>query len=94
MPTNRNKAVIPGAQSALDRFKYEVAAEIGLANKIQNQGWENMTTREVGAIGGFMTKKMVQLAEQQLAQNNGMTAQLARSAGQDASQGALNDSGR
>lgn len=91
---NRNKAVFPGAQSALDRFKYEVATEIGLANKIQSQGWENMTTREVGAIGGSMTKKMVQLAEQQLAQNTGVSAQLARSAGADAAQGALQDSGR
>ncbi|QGG47957.1 alpha/beta-type small acid-soluble spore protein [Heliorestis convoluta] len=91
---NRNKAVFPGAQSALDRFKYEVASEIGLSNKIQTQGWENMTTREVGAIGGFMTKKMVQLAEQQLAQNNGVSSQLARSAGADASQGAAQESGR
>ncbi|MZP29012.1 small, acid-soluble spore protein, alpha/beta type [Heliobacterium undosum] len=91
---NRNKAVFPGAQGALDRFKYEVAAEIGLANKVQSAGWENMTTREVGSIGGFMTKKMVQLAEQQLAQSNGVSATLARSAGSDAQQGALQDSGR
>ncbi|MCW2278893.1 alpha/beta-type small acid-soluble spore protein [Heliophilum fasciatum] len=94
MPRNNNRAVYPGAQSALDRFKYEVAAEIGLGNKVQSQGWENMTTREVGSIGGFMTKKLVQLAEQQLANNNATSAQLAQSAGQEAAQGVTNESGR
>lgn len=93
MPRNNNKAVFGPAQQALDKFKYEVAAEIGLSNKIQSQGWENMTTREVGSIGGYMTKKLVEMAEQQLAQNGTMTSQLAQSVRQDFQQGASTTSG-
>lgn len=49
-----NRHIVPQAGRALDRFKYEVADELGLLPKIQEQGWENMTTREVGHIGGQM----------------------------------------
>jgi len=58
---------VPGAEQVLDRFKYEVANELGIANQIQSQGWENMTTREVGTVGGMMVKRMLQEAERTLA---------------------------
>ncbi|AVX20950.1 MAG: small, acid-soluble spore protein, alpha/beta type [Bacillota bacterium] len=64
---NTNQPAVPGAKRALEQFKMEVANEIGLAGKIQTVGYENMTSRECGSIGGWMTKKMVQLAEQALA---------------------------
>ncbi|MDA8212748.1 MAG: alpha/beta-type small acid-soluble spore protein [Clostridia bacterium] len=64
---NTNQPAVPGAARALDQFKYEIANEIGLTSKIQTQGWENMTSRECGSVGGWMTKKMVQMAEQALA---------------------------
>jgi len=67
MARNRNKTAVPGAKRALEQFKYEIASEIGLAERIQTVGYENMTSRECGSIGGWMTKKMVQLAEQALA---------------------------
>jgi hypothetical protein len=54
----------------LDRFKYEVAAQEGLSEKIANQGWPNMTAKECGQvggrIGGRMVKVMIQYAEQVL----------------------------
>ncbi|NLC07644.1 MAG: small, acid-soluble spore protein, alpha/beta type, partial [Syntrophomonadaceae bacterium] len=46
------------------------------------------------AVGGYMTKKMIQLAEQQLANDPNFTQQLASSAGQDHRQGATLQSGR
>lgn len=62
-------------QQALDQKKREVAADLGLADKIENEGWENMTTREVGRIGGQMggkiggqmVKKLIAAAESQMA---------------------------
>ena len=56
----------PEAEEGLKRLKYEVAEELGLRDDIEKRGWENMTTREVGKIGGNMVKKMVEFAEEQM----------------------------
>ena len=55
-----NQAAVPGAEGALDRFKYEIASEFGVT-----LGGDR-TSRENGRVGGEMTKRMIQLAEQQL----------------------------
>lgn len=55
--------VLPEAEEALDRFKYEVAEELGLRDDIERRGWGEMTTRQVGRIGGNMVRKMVRYAE-------------------------------
>ncbi|MGI6364454.1 MAG: small, acid-soluble spore protein, alpha/beta type [Bacillota bacterium] len=69
---NRNKNLLD--DSFLDRFKYEIAEELGLKEKIDSQGWANMTSRECGRIGGRiggnMVKVMIRHAEQMLANNN------------------------
>lgn len=62
-------------ESVLEEKKLEVAEELGLKEKIESVGWENMTTREVGKIGGQMgghiggqmVKKLVSMAEAQMA---------------------------
>lgn len=62
-------------QEILDQKKYEVAEELGLKEKIDNVGWENMTTKEVGKIGGQlggkiggnMVKELITMAESQMA---------------------------
>lgn len=65
---NQNSGILP--QSVLDEFKYEVASELGLTEKIQSQGWANMTSRECGhvggRIGGSMVKAMIRRAEDSL----------------------------
>lgn len=63
----RRRSVVQGAEQVLDRFKYEVASELGIMNQIQSQGWDNMTTRQVGTVGGLMVKRMLQEAERTLA---------------------------
>ena len=56
----------PQATRLLDQLKYEVAQELGI--QVPSGGyWGTMTTRETGTIGGNMTRKLVALAEQQLA---------------------------
>lgn len=53
------------AKPALKNLKTEVANELGLANYEQmDKG--TLSARENGYVGGYMTKKLVELAEQQL----------------------------
>ena len=61
--TNRssNRAAIPEAKSALDRFKYEVASEIGVPLN------GDLTSRQNGSVGGYMVKKMIEAQEKQMA---------------------------
>ncbi|MGI6686157.1 MAG: small, acid-soluble spore protein, alpha/beta type [Bacillota bacterium] len=74
---NNNEPVRRGAESALNRFKMEVASEIGLANYDQiDKG--NLTSRQNGYVGGNMTKKMVAFAEQAL--QSGQSAAIGNSA--------------
>lgn len=69
---NRNKNLID--TKLLDQFKYEIADELGLSDKINTQGWANMTTRECGQIGGKiggnMVKIMIRNAEKMMADNS------------------------
>lgn len=61
--------VVPNADAALDKFKHEVAAELGLEDDIQSRGWANMTSRECGLVGGNMVRRMIEYAENSLQGN-------------------------
>jgi hypothetical protein len=61
-----NVLVVPQATHALDQLKYEVAQELGI--QIPQDGYYGyMASRDTGAIGGNITRRLVQIAEQQLA---------------------------
>ncbi|MFJ7977456.1 small, acid-soluble spore protein, alpha/beta type [Peribacillus sp. JNUCC 23] len=57
---NSNNLVVPGAEQALEQMKYEIASEFGV-----NLGAET-TARANGSVGGEITKRLVQMAEQHL----------------------------
>ncbi|MBJ6363772.1 small, acid-soluble spore protein, alpha/beta type [Paenibacillus sp. GCM10012307] len=61
-----NQLVVPEANAALDQLKYEVAQELGIAIP-QDGYYGNVTTRDAGSLGGYITRKLVQIAEQSLA---------------------------
>ena len=64
MPSNNQKAV-PNAQNALNKMKYEIASQVGVSLK---QGYNgDLTARDAGRVGGNITKKLIQMAESQLA---------------------------
>lgn len=44
-------------QKADLRMKYEIAEELGLLDKITENGWKGLTSRESGLIGGIMGKR-------------------------------------
>ncbi len=50
--TSSNKAVVPSAREALNKFKMEAAAEVGVNLK---QGYNgDLSAREAGSVGGQM----------------------------------------
>ena len=54
------------AKPALNSLKTEVANELGLSNyEMTDKG--NLTARQNGYVGGYMTKKLVEMAEKQMA---------------------------
>jgi len=61
-----NTLVVPQATAALDRLKFEVAQELGIAIP-QDGYYGNMMTKDTGYIGGSITRRLVQIAEQSLA---------------------------
>ncbi|WP_096188189.1 alpha/beta-type small acid-soluble spore protein [Evansella halocellulosilytica] len=56
---NSNQLVVPGVQQALDQMKYEIAQEFGV------ELGADATSRANGSVGGEITKRLVQMAEQQ-----------------------------
>lgn len=61
---NSNYKLVPEAMNALDKFKYEVASEVGVNLKDGYNG--DISSRDAGRIGGNMVKKMIQQAENQM----------------------------
>ena len=61
MTNNSNKSAVPEAREALNKFKYEVASEVGVNLK---QGYNgDKSAKDAGKIGGQMVKKMIEQAE-------------------------------
>lgn len=61
-----DKEIKSRAKNGLDNMKYEIAGELGLAN-YQSMDKGNLTARQNGYVGGYMTKKLVEMAENQMA---------------------------
>ena len=61
MATNSNIKAVPEAMDALEKFKYEVASEVGVTLKDGYNG--NISARDAGRIGGNMVRKLIQQAE-------------------------------
>lgn len=61
-----NVHVVPQASQVMDEFKQQVASEIGIPNYTGYLG--DVPSRINGAVGGNMVRRMIALAEQQMAQ--------------------------
>ena len=65
-----NQGMVPEARAAMDRFKMEAAAEVGVNLK---QGYNgDLTSRQAGSIGGEMVKRMIAYAENNMNTNGNM----------------------
>ena len=63
-----NKMTVPEAKSAMNRFKMEVASELGVPLKEGYNG--DLTSRQAGSIGGEMVRKMIKKQEEQMSSNS------------------------
>ena len=59
-----NKMSVPEAKGAMDKFKMEVASELGVPLKEGYNG--DLTSRQAGSIGGEMVRKMIKQQEEQM----------------------------
>ncbi|WP_243109417.1 small, acid-soluble spore protein, alpha/beta type [Anaerophilus nitritogenes] len=44
-----------------DKWKYEIAQELGLLEKVESLGWGGLTAKETGRIGGLITVRKKKL---------------------------------
>ena len=66
--TGTNRMEVPQAREAMDRFKMEVASELGVPLK---QGYNgDLTSAQNGSVGGEMVRQMIKRQEEQMAQGN------------------------
>lgn len=65
-----NKPVNPAAQNSLDKMKYEIASELGIADTVRQNGWATMTSADCGRVGGHMVRKMIEQYESSMSGNN------------------------
>ena len=61
---NSNKINVPEARAAMDKFKMEAAAEVGVNLKEGYNG--DLSSREAGSVDGQMVKKMIESYEKNL----------------------------
>ena len=59
-----NQMAVPEAKAAMNRFKEEVASELGVPLKEGYNG--DLTSREAGSIGGEMVRRMIKKQEEQM----------------------------
>lgn len=59
--SNKNRIEVPEAKNAMEKFKMEVASELGVDLKS-----ENLTAKDAGRVGGNIVKKLVERAESEM----------------------------
>lgn len=63
--SSKSKVEVPEAKAAMDKFKFEVASELGVP---LTQGYNgDLTARQNGSVGGMMVKKMIAEQEKKMA---------------------------
>lgn len=62
--SNGSRMEVPQAKDAIDKFKMEVANELGVNLKRGYNG--DLTSREAGSVGGEMVRQMIRKQEEQM----------------------------
>lgn len=68
MDNNSSKRMeVPQAKEAMDKFKMEVASELGVPLK---QGYNgDLTSKQNGSVGGEMVRRMIKRQEEEMSNN-------------------------
>ena len=57
MAGKKNKPIKLDELTQEEKMKYEIAEELGLLDKVMQEGWRSLSSKETGRIVGLMTKK-------------------------------------
>lgn len=63
MTKKKQEPIDPNNLKPEERLKFEIATELGLADKVIQNGWRSLTSKESGRIGGLVTKRKREMAE-------------------------------
>lgn len=47
-----------------EQLKYEIAGELGLLDRVLADGWQSLTAKETGKIGGLVTRRKKELSRE------------------------------
>ena len=62
--TSNSRLVVPGAKGAIEKMKYEITNELGV------KMGPDASSRANGSVGGEITKRLVQMGQQQMSGSN------------------------
>ncbi len=71
MSGKKNKKIDLKNLEPEEKLKYEIAEELGLLDKVMQNGWRSLSSKETGRIGGMITRRK----RMQQAEDNGMKDQ-------------------
>ena len=54
---SKNKEIRLEEMTKEEKLKYEIAEELGLLERVMQDGWRSLSSKETGKIGGLVTKK-------------------------------------
>ncbi len=57
--SEKNKKEIPDLDTLTreEKMKYEIAEELGLLDRVMEEGWKTLSAKETGRIGGLVTRR-------------------------------------
>ncbi len=57
MSKKKNEPLDPANMTPEEKLKFEIAEELGLADRVLKEGWRSLTSKESGRIGGLIARK-------------------------------------
>ena len=64
MSKSKNKKVDLANLTPEEELKYEIAEELGLLDRVLEDGWKSLSAKETGRIGGLMTRRKRELQKE------------------------------
>lgn len=61
----KQKKIDLGHMTEEEKMKYEISGELGLLDRVLNDGWRSLTAKETGRIGGLVTRRKRQMAAEE-----------------------------
>lgn len=57
MSSRKEKPIVFEEMTKEELMKYEIAEELGLLDKVMEEGWRALSSKETGRIGGLLAKR-------------------------------------